>query len=95
MVSTVYKTRYYTATGYLKPVHTAGTVGVTLKCYRYESGKYVLRYSYNAKLTNYSWYSKYTGSVRLPLAGTWRIYAYHSDGSHAATTSSYKTVISK
>jgi len=43
----------------------------------------------SAKASNYSTYTKYSRSIRLPYAGKWRLRAYApADSGHAATWSS-------
>ncbi len=51
-------------------------------------GVYKLRKTYYAKVSNYSTYSKYKASVKLPDRGSWRIRAYSSP----TTTTNYKKV---
>jgi hypothetical protein len=94
--STGKKTKYYTVYGTLKPRQTAASAAskiVTIKCYRLQSGKYVLRRTYNAKVFDYSTYSRYSASVKLPYSGKWRIRAYFKGTStNAAKYSSYRYV---
>lgn len=86
----------YTASGYLKPRHTAGTRPVRLYAYRYESGKWVLRRTAYGTVSDYSTYSRYKASMRLPYKGSWRMRAYHAaDSSNAATYSSYRYITVK
>ena len=95
--STMYRTRYYAAYGYLKPRHTSGTYPVWIYKYRYVNGAW-RSYGYvKAKASNYSSYSKYAVSLRLPYAGKWRLRAYAPlDGGHATSWSSgYKYVTVK
>lgn len=94
--STVYRNRAFTTYGYLKPRHTAGTYGVKLYFYRYESGVWKLRKTVPAKLSNYSTYSKYTASTYVPYAGKWRVRGYHAaDAQHRASYSSYRYFTAK
>ena len=59
-------TKYYTVYGYLKPRHTCGSYPVRIYKWRYVSGVWK-SYSYvTAKASNYSAYTKYSGSLRLP-----------------------------
>ncbi len=82
----------FTTYGYLKPRHTAGSACVRIYKYRYVSGRWRAYGYVNAKASNYSSYSKYAVSMRLPYAGRWRLRAYHGDSGHAATWSGYKYV---
>ena len=70
------RNRYYSAYGFLKPRHTAGTYPVRIYAYRWEKykGKYSWRSkgSFSARAYTYSNYTKYKGNVRLTLAGTWK-----------------------
>jgi hypothetical protein len=83
--------RTYSVSGYIKPRHAAGTRPVRLLAYRYQSGKWVYRRSFYATAYNYSSYTKYKASVKLPYKGRWRIRAYHpSDPLNWATYSGYR-----
>ncbi len=78
--------------GFLKPRHYGYPVRV--QAYRYErqrNGKYLwkLRYTFSAKASNYSSYTKYTAKVKLAYAGKWKFRAYHADAGHAPTYSAY------
>lgn len=86
--SVMYANRSATVYGYLKPRHTAGTYPVRIYKYRYVSGKWK-NYGYvKAKARNYSTYTKYAASVKLPYRGRWRLRAYHpADAGHAASWS--------
>ncbi len=86
--ATMYRTRYYTVQGYLKPRHTSGTYPVRIYKYRLVAGTW-RSYGYvTARASNYSSYTKYARSIKLPYAGRWRMRAYHADAGHAATWSS-------
>lgn len=75
--------------GYLKPRHTAGTYPVRIYKYRYVSGKWKSYGYVKAKATNYSSYTKYSGSVKLAYRGRWRLRAYNlADAGHEANWSS-------
>jgi hypothetical protein len=88
---TAYTNRNFKSVGYLKPRYTAGTYPVMLYCYRYQSGTWVLRKSLPAKASDYSSYTKYSRSLRLPYRGKWRIRAFHEgDALYAATYSKYR-----
>jgi hypothetical protein len=94
--TSVKRARAFSAYGFIKPRHTSGTYPVAIKCYRYQSGKWVLRKTVPAKASNYSTYTKYSKSLSLPYAGRWRIRAYHAaDSKNAATCSSYRYVTVK
>jgi hypothetical protein len=91
----MYTTRTYTIKGSLKPRHTAGTYPVRLYKYRRISGTWKSYGYVKARVANYSTYSVYSGAVRLPYRGTWKIVAYApADSLHAATWSApdYTTV---
>jgi len=86
--SKMYRTKYYTVYGYLKPRHTAGTYPVRIYAYRYVSGKWRTFGFAAARASNYSTYTKYSRSIRLPYAGKWKVRAWApADGLHAATWS--------
>ncbi len=85
--------RSYSISGYIRPKHKAGTIPVQVKCYRKErqtngTYKWVLRKVASTKVSNYSTYSKYRGSVSLASRGSWRLRAYApADSAHAASWS--------
>ena len=87
--STMVHSRYNTIYGWIKPRHAAGTYPVRIYKWRYVSGRWK-SYGYtNAKAYNYSSYTKYSRSIRLPYVGKWRVRAYApADNGHAATWSS-------
>ena len=82
--SVMYLNQAKTVYGYLKPRHTASTYPVRIYKYRYVSGAWK-PYSYiKAKAYNYSTYTKYSVSLKLPYRGKWRLRAYHpADAGHA------------
>ena len=82
----------FTSYGYLRPRHTAGSSAVTLQCYRYQSGHWVLRKTVKAKVLNYSSKSRYSVRLSLPSSGKWRIRAYHADSRHRASYSTYRYI---
>ena len=84
-----YATRSYTLSGILAPRHTAGSSAVRVYLWRYASGKWKASGYRTAKASNYGFGSKYSVKYKFPYAGKWRMQAYHSDGSHATTRSSY------
>jgi hypothetical protein len=63
--------------------HRAGTSPVTLRFYRFEHGRWVLRKSTTAKASGIAGFgfSKYSDSTSLPLTGRWRVRAVHRVGS--------------
>ncbi len=95
-LSTVYApaaashTRAFTAYGFLKPRHTAGSHPVWIYTYRYVRGRwvgygYVLARAYTYSATE----TKYSVSLRLASAGRWRLRAFApADAGHSATWSS-------
>jgi hypothetical protein len=85
----------FSATGYLRPRHTAGTYPVRLMCYRYERGSWVYRKAVYARVANYDYRtSRYAGSIALPYAGKWYVRAYTpGDLSHAPTYSGVRYVL--
>jgi len=85
----MYKGKAKAVYGYLKPRHTAGTFPVRIYKYRYVSGKWKSYGYVKAKAKNYSSYTKYTASVKLPYKGKWRLRALHpADAGHAKSWSS-------
>ncbi len=91
-VSSVRRGASFKAVGYLKPRHEAGTGAVKLYCYRYERGSWVLRKTVTLYASDYSGYTRYSGTLSLPSAGSWRMRAYHGDSSHTATYSGYRSI---
>jgi len=93
--SSAVKNRAFTVTGALKPRHTAGSYPVKVQCFRYASGKWVLKKTVSAKASNLSTYTRYTAKVSLPYTGKWKLRAVApADTKHASTTSAYTTVFS-
>lgn len=94
--TTVIRGRSFKAYGYLRPRHTSGGKSVLVRCYRYQSGHWVLRKSVWATNSSYdSATTRYSATVSLPDSGTWRLYAYHSDAGHASTLVGYRAVTAK
>ena len=82
---TMYAGRAKTVYGYLKPRHTAGSRPVRIYKYRRVAGRWKSYGYVNARAYNYSTYTKYSASMRLPYRGNWRLRAYHpADGGHPA-----------
>jgi hypothetical protein len=101
--SSTYTQRYrstYKVWGYFRPKHAGGSKQIKLKAYRYErksNGSYgwVHKRTYSTKASNASGssYTKYTGSVRLPSKGRWRVRAYHAeDAGNATSYSGYRYI---
>jgi hypothetical protein len=99
--SPVYHGRAFTAYGYVKPRHAAGTYPVQLVFEHLHSGKVAYTKRVNAKASNYSAYTKYAASVSLPYAGAWRVRAFHkgdaitATSGNAATYSSYRALTAR
>ncbi|MBI5231663.1 MAG: hypothetical protein HY876_05815 [Coriobacteriales bacterium] len=83
--------RTYRFRGDLKPRHTAGTNVVRLYLERFQGGQWVTRSVVWASASNFSTYSRYSGSTTLPAGGSWRVKARHTDGDHADTWTGYRT----
>ena len=87
---TVYRNQKFAVRGYLKPRHTRRAKTVKVTAYRADAQ--VWRY---AKNYNYSGYTQYRMSLRLPHRGRWKLVATtYADNYHAATQSkaTYVTV---
>jgi hypothetical protein len=94
--SSVKHGRTFTVIGTVGPRHTTGTYVATLYCYRLESGDWVLHKMVKAKRYAYSsTKSKYSASLSLPSAGTWRIRAFHLDAGHRGSWSGYRNLTVK
>lgn len=90
--------RSYTVYGYLKPRHTAGTYPARIYMWRKTSTGKWKSYGYTiAKASDYSTYTKYSKSIKLPKTGKWRLRAYApADYGHvAAWSSGYDYVTAK
>ena len=90
--STLVRGRTYSAHGFLKPRHAAGSLAVTLRCYRRESGHWTLRKTVRAKVRDHSTYSRYAVSLALSSNGKWRLRASHACAEHRASYSAYRYV---
>lgn len=90
------RNRSYSVYGSLRARQAASTTAakvVVIKCYRYEQGRWRYKKSVNARVYNYSTYSRYRASVKLTSSGTWRMRAYFKGSSlNAPVHSSYRTV---
>ena len=82
----------FAAYGYLKPTHVAGTYPVRIYAVSPAEGRWVSKGYVKAKARDFSTYTKYVTSMRLPSAGRWRLRAYHSCADHIGTWSSYRYV---
>jgi hypothetical protein len=72
------RTKTYKVYGSLKPrqaTTAASAKTVAIKCYKWNGKKYKLSKTVNAKVFNYSTYSRYEGKIKL-TKGTWRMRAY-------------------
>jgi len=64
--------------GLVKPDHAAGSRDVQLRCYRYESGTWVLRKTVWTFAFAYPGaYARYSAGFALPSKGRWKVIAYH------------------
>jgi len=94
--SSVRHNRTLTVYGYMWPRHASGTTAVTLRFYRYKSGRgYVYYKSLRVKVYNavYYNYSRYVAKTSLPYAGKWRVRAVHADSLHLTSYSSYEYLV--
>jgi beta propeller repeat protein len=90
----------YKVWGYLKPKHRSGSTWIKIRAYRYERRAngtygYVYKKTFSTRTSNPAGYSytKYTGYVKLPRTGRWRLRAYHAEDTYnAANFSSYRYV---
>ncbi len=87
--------RTYTATGSLSLKKTAPRSVTRLQAYRLERGKWVLRSTQTASLTNSAGRVRYSAKLRLPYRGKWRVRAYQKDAVHATAYSAYRYVTVK
>ena len=78
-ISTRSTNRPFTVSGEIVR-HAAGTHPVTLQFYRYQSGRWVLRKSVSAAVSDTLSFSTYRASTSLPYSGTWRVRARHKVG---------------
>jgi len=86
----------FTTRGYLKPRHTAGTKPVRIQVFKKSSGKYRLKKTYSATVSNYSSYSRYAAKIKLTSRGYWRVRAYYpATATNAGRYSSYRYIYAK
>lgn len=90
------RNKTYSVYGSLRPRQVASAASakvVVIKCYRFERGKWRYKKSVNARVYDYSTYSRYRASVKLTSTGSWRMRAYFKGSSlNAPVHSSYRTV---
>jgi len=92
--STVYAKRTYTWSSTISPRHTAGSAVLKLQFQRKVGSKYKAYKTVTAYATTYSSSTSIgKAKYKLPYKGKWRVRAFHDDGGHAPTYSSwlYKT----
>ena len=80
------------ARGKLWPKHGSASTATSIRCERYENGKWVYKVRYKAKTITTSSGSKYSAVIKLPKTGTWRVAAEHSDSGHAKTIGPYTKI---
>lgn len=89
-------TKTYSVYGSLKPRQTASAASagvVVIRCYRRESGRWRLRKTVNAKVSDYETYSRYRASVRLASKGSWRLRAqFKGSSTNSAAYGAYRYV---
>ncbi|MFA5845061.1 MAG: Ig-like domain-containing protein [Coriobacteriia bacterium] len=87
---TMSRTANSTVWGWLKPRHAAGSYPVRIyKWKRTPSGGWTSYGYVSARASDYSTYTKYSISLKLPTAGTWRLQACApADSGHASAWSS-------
>jgi hypothetical protein len=102
--SSVRRLRRFTAYGFLKPRHRAGTYPVLFQCFRYtrqRDGRYawVLVRTVSARAYDYrprrraAYYTKYKATISLPSRGRWAIRAYHpADTVYGPSYSPYRYI---
>lgn len=73
------------ARGTLWPKHSSKSTATTIVAERYESGTWVKRATFKAKIVNTKSGSTYDAAIKLPTSGTWRVRAHHADSDHATT----------
>jgi len=74
---TARRKRAFTVSGTLGPKHAAGSRTVTLKFYRYEKRRWVLRARTAATNSDFGAGSKYSVRVKLSRAGSYKVVAEH------------------
>lgn len=81
----------FSAGGFIKPDHAAGSREIKVLCYRYENGEWVKRKIVTATVSAYAGpTAKYGARVSLPYRGKWRLRAYHpADAKTRADVSGY------
>jgi hypothetical protein len=85
----VYAGRTFSSHGYLKPRHTVGAKSVAIKCYKWSSSARDYSYHHTVWAKNGEYTSsgtRYSGRVRLPHKGKWKLVARTWGGTDHATT---------
>ena len=88
--SRVYRKRTYSWYANLKPRHSGKPVKMYFQ--RYYKGKWRHYRTRYASAYNYSSYSRVKARYAIPYKGRWRVRAYHDDGGHLPTYSSWRYV---
>ena len=74
----VYAGRTFSSAGYVKPWHSPGAKSVAIRCYKWSSSAREYRYHHTVWATNGQYTSagtRYSGRVRLPHKGKWKLVA--------------------
>jgi len=79
------RTSSFAVGGPLRPRQTAGDAPISLACYRHEGGLWVLRQIVSATVTDDADVSRYSATLGLPSAGTWRLRAFCAEGTPTET----------
>ena len=86
-------TRRAVVSGFLKPRPPGGIEPVLIYEYRYVGRKWVAGGVVTAKTSDYSSYTRYAVSLRLPSSGRWRLRAYiPATAQNTASWSGYRYV---
>ncbi len=96
--ASVVRGQFFVVSALLKPRHAPNTYPVYVRCYRAESGKWVLRKTVRLRASDVPSraYSRVSGRLSLLSKGTWRLVGYHpADALNASTLSSARTVVVK
>jgi hypothetical protein len=86
------RSRAFSFAGVLTPRKSAGSQSVAVRFYRKEGRRWRLRATVLAVNTDYGDGSLYVGSVRLKLAGTYRVISTYSEAGRAMATSAISTM---
>lgn len=82
------RNRAFVSYGTLKPRHPANGHSVQVYCYRLEQGRYRYKTRFYPHNRNIRGGTKYVGSVKLWLRGSWKLRAVHECPNHVTTLSS-------